>query len=299
MQISLSKTSDIPLRQQLAEQIVFLITTGQLRVGDEMPSVRGLARRLEIHHNTVSDAYQDLVRRAWLTGRRGSQLKVGIGTRDEPERPGDLDELINQSILRAKEMGYSLQALRQRVRERLLAEPPDHILVLEEEPGLRRIIQQEIAESLDWSVESCSVKEFLGEPGLAIGAQVVAPKHIVAEVKQWVPAHRPAVGVTYARAETHVKRIRELEKPSLVSVVSFSQSLLRTARSLLAPALGRKHTLQDVLLTGDERADLNGTDVAVCDSIALPLVSCRQKLHYQLLPPDCLQEIADSLASGS
>src|ERR1700730_4048374 len=186
MQISISKNSDVPLRQQLAEQIVFLITTGKLESGQQLPSVRALARRLKVHHNTVSEAYQDLVRRAWLTGRRGSHLKVGTRTRDEPERPGDLDELINQSILRAKEMGYSLQALRQRVRERLLAEPPDHILVLEEEAGLRRIIRQEIEQTLAWPVESCSVKEFLAEPGLAIGAQVVAPNHIVAEVKQWV-----------------------------------------------------------------------------------------------------------------
>jgi Bacterial regulatory proteins, gntR family len=50
MQISLSKNSDVPLRQQLAEQIVFLITTGQLRAGEELPSVRALARRVKVHH---------------------------------------------------------------------------------------------------------------------------------------------------------------------------------------------------------------------------------------------------------
>jgi DNA-binding transcriptional regulator YhcF (GntR family) len=42
MQISLSKNSDVPLRQQIAQQIVFLITTGQLRAGQQLPSVRSL-----------------------------------------------------------------------------------------------------------------------------------------------------------------------------------------------------------------------------------------------------------------
>jgi GntR family transcriptional regulator / MocR family aminotransferase len=57
MQIALSKTSDVPLRQQLTEQIVFLITTGQLHLGEELPSVRALARMSKVHHNTVSEAY--------------------------------------------------------------------------------------------------------------------------------------------------------------------------------------------------------------------------------------------------
>ena len=61
MQIVLSKDSDVPLRQQLAEQIVFLITTGQLQAGAELPSVRALGRLSKVHHNTVSEAYQDLM----------------------------------------------------------------------------------------------------------------------------------------------------------------------------------------------------------------------------------------------
>jgi GntR family transcriptional regulator len=128
MLISLTKNSDVPLRQQLAEQIVFLITTGQLHAGEEMPSVRALARHVEVHHNTVSEAYQDLVRRDWLTRRRGSRLTVGTHSGASLQMASNLDELINESIQRAKDMGYSLQALRARVRERLLAQPPDHIL---------------------------------------------------------------------------------------------------------------------------------------------------------------------------
>ena len=60
MQIVLSKDSDVPLRQQLADQIVFLITTGQLQAGEALPSVRALGRQSKVHHNTVSEAYQDL-----------------------------------------------------------------------------------------------------------------------------------------------------------------------------------------------------------------------------------------------
>ena len=70
MDLRISKESELPLRQQLAEQIVFQIAMGKLRPGQALPSVRELARRLKIHHNTVSEAYQDLIARRWVVGRR-------------------------------------------------------------------------------------------------------------------------------------------------------------------------------------------------------------------------------------
>ena len=48
MDIQISRDSDFPIRQQLTEQIVFLIATGRLRPGQDLPSVRALARRLKI-----------------------------------------------------------------------------------------------------------------------------------------------------------------------------------------------------------------------------------------------------------
>lgn len=295
MMISLTRNSDVPLRQQLAEQIVFLITTGQLRADEEMPSVRALARRVKVHHNTVSEAYQDLVRRKWLTRKPGSRLTVGTGSGASLHAPSNLDELINESILRAKEMGYSLQALRARVRERLMAQPPDHVLVVEQETGLREIIWQEVLEKVGRPVESCSWEQLLKEPGLVIGAQVFAPKHIVEDLKPLIPLHRPAVSITYSRADEQVEMIRKLKKPSIIAAVSMSESLLQTARGLFAPAIGRKHVFQEVLMPGNKSMRLNGVDLAFCDSLAMPLVSCKQKVHYRLIPADCLEYLVTSV----
>ena len=78
MPILISKESEVPLRQQLAEQIVFRIATGKLHPGESLPSVRELARRLKIHHNTVSEAYQDLIRRKWLEGKGAAALRFAL-----------------------------------------------------------------------------------------------------------------------------------------------------------------------------------------------------------------------------
>jgi DNA-binding transcriptional regulator YhcF (GntR family) len=292
MQISLSKNSDVPLRQQLAEQIVFLITTGQLRAGQQLPSVRSLARRVKVHHNTVSEAYQDLVRRNWVTRQRGSRLIVGVRKGSSQPLPSSLDELINESIQRAKQMGYSLQALTECVRNRLLAEPADHFLVVEEEPGLRELISHEIQEKLGWSVESCSPEQFTQEPGLAVGAQVFAPNHIIEELRSLVPPSRPSISIIYSGADQHLDLIRGLKKPSIVAAVSVSGSLLKTARSLFAPAIARRHTFREFLIPQGERIELSGIDVAFCDSLTMPAVSCRRRIQYRLVAASCFEDLA-------
>jgi DNA-binding transcriptional regulator YhcF (GntR family) len=298
MQIVLSKDSDIPLRQQIAEQIVFLITTGQLQVGEELPSVRALGRMSAVHHNTVSDAYQELVRRGWLTRRRGTRLVVGKDLLGGPAKPNDLDDLINETIQRARNMGYTLQALRLRVRERLLEQPADHLLVVEPEPGLRDIICRELHDYIGWPTLGCSYKEFSREPGLAIGAQVVVATHLAETVKPLVSQSRPAIGIVYSQATKQVNLIRKLKNPSIVSIVSVSEGVLRTAGSLFAQAIGRRHTLNEELITPDGTTPLGDSDLIFCDTITFDMVRSRNKVHYRLIADDCLAHIASSLTSG-
>ncbi len=295
MDIRISKQSDVPLRRQLAEQIVLLIATEKLKPAAALPSVRELARRLRIHHNTVSQAYQDLVRRNWLIRRRGAHLVVRTPPAGQrPARAEDLDDLINPVIELARERGYSLQALRERVRARLLAQPPDHILVVEEESGLRSLLAEEIRGALGCAVEGCSRVELSREPGLAIGAMVVTPKYALSDVKPLVPKDRPPVSVTFCAADEHVEKIRKLREPSVIGVVSVSQAFLTTARSLLASAIGRTHTLAEYLLPLENAGVLKAADLVFCDSLALGAVKRSGAVHYRLLAPESLEYLADA-----
>ena len=58
MHVSVSRESNVPIREQLTAQLIFLIGSGQLK-RDTLPSVRELALRLHVHRNTVSQAYAD------------------------------------------------------------------------------------------------------------------------------------------------------------------------------------------------------------------------------------------------
>jgi GntR family transcriptional regulator len=296
MDIRISKESEIPLRQQLAEQIVLHIATGKLQPGQALPSVRELARRLKIHHNTVSEAYQDLIRRMWLVGRRGSRVTVRALEEVAHSRGSSgLDDLINTLIRVAREQGHSLQSLRERVRERLLAEPPDHILVVEADAGLGRLLQEEIRAAVKWPVEVCSRVELAANPGLGIGALAVAPQYAIPDVNPLLPKDRPALPLDFGAADEHVELIRKRREPSVVAVVSASEGFLQTARSVLATAAGRRHVLQEFLLPLPSPKALAAADVVFADSIAVREVKHPGLVPYRLIAPASLSYLASAL----
>jgi len=294
--LHIDSSSDVPIRRQLTEQIIFLIAIERLKDGELLPSVRELARRLKVHHNTVSEAYQDLVKRKWLEARRGSRLAV-LAREPAEDRAATLDDLINRTITMAREKGFSLQELRERVRERLLAQPPDHLLVVEENAELRDVICEELRLAVKCEVQGCTREEIAGNPGLVIGALAVTPHHALRAVQHLFSKQRPAVSVTYSDADEHLKFIRSLSRPSVIAVVSTSTVFLDTARGVLAPAMGSRHELREIHVPSEPAAAARGADVVFCDSIAIKRVRIPHAIHYSLLAKDSVKYVATALES--
>ncbi len=296
LDIHIIKDSEVTIREPLVEQIIFLIATGRLKPGEALPSVRGLARPHKIHHNTISQAYQDLVERDWLIRRRGSRMVVrSPGEREYPPRVEDLDDLINATIRTAKEKGYSFQQLRKRVEERLMALPPDHLLVVSEDRGLRLLLREELKEKLSFPVESCSIEELSLNPELTMGALVVGPPGSIPKVAPLVPKERPAISLTFSTVDEHIKTIQELQKPSTIAVVSISQAVLNTARGILAPVVGDRHSMREYLLPCENLRRLEVTDLVICDMIAHRRVRARKLLPYRLVSPTCLKQLSTAM----
>ena len=60
MFIQIEPTSDIPIYNQVANQLTELIARGQLVNGDSLPSVRALASDLGVNMHTVNKSYHTL-----------------------------------------------------------------------------------------------------------------------------------------------------------------------------------------------------------------------------------------------
>ena len=131
MNIQISKESEVPVHEQIASQIVFLIAAGKWPSGKDLPSVRALAQNLGVHRNTVVQAYQDLILKAMVEKTAGRRLTVrraesGAGA------GRSLDGFLNSVLRDAKRRGYSLQQIHHWTREKLAAAPPERILAISE-----------------------------------------------------------------------------------------------------------------------------------------------------------------------
>jgi GntR family transcriptional regulator len=249
MKFAINPLSEVPIHLQLREQIIFRISTGELPIGHVMPSVRELARHLGISHNTVSHVYAELVHERWLVQRRGSRLAVVERGKDaDAAEVKDLEDLINRTIRLASERGYSLQQLAARIRERLLEQPPDHLLIVEPEREMGELMREEIRQSIGYAPAAWPISTLQHDPSWAIGAVLLTPAYLEEGLEGIPSQDRHIVSLTYAPADPHLARVRHLSEPSAVGVVSISPAALKTVSGLLASAVGERHTLHEFLM---------------------------------------------------
>jgi LacI family transcriptional regulator len=69
--LKINTASDISIIAQLIEQITWLIASGELKTGDQLPPIRLLAKRHGIHMHTVRVAYQRLEELGLVSIQRG------------------------------------------------------------------------------------------------------------------------------------------------------------------------------------------------------------------------------------
>lgn len=67
MEIIISNTGNVPIYEQITEQIKNKILSGELRSGELLPSIRSLARDLRISVITTKNAYIALEKEGYVT----------------------------------------------------------------------------------------------------------------------------------------------------------------------------------------------------------------------------------------
>jgi hypothetical protein len=134
----------------------------------------------------------------------------------------------------------------------------------------------------------------------AWGARHQPPGHIP-RVQSVLSPGRPAIAITYAPADEYLETIRRLDAPSLIAVVSVSSYFLEMAGRLLAPALGRRHSMRGYLMAGGRRAGPRGADFVLCDCVTYPLMRPRYKsgrvFMYGLISTVCLEKISSVMGT--
>lgn len=109
MLILIDPNSGVPVYRQLIDQIRFLVASGLLSPGDELPSTRTLSTELGINPMTVSKAFSLLEDEGLLTRRPGLPLVVRERDREEADvdREERLRTLLEPAALAARQLELS------------------------------------------------------------------------------------------------------------------------------------------------------------------------------------------------
>ena len=123
MQIHISTNDGVPIYVQVVNQIKFLIASGRLVAGEELPPIRVLAADLLINPNTVARAYRELETAGIVEKRRtnGTYVSKQGSPLARRERVKILSERIDTLLADASHMDVSLEELQKLVEQRYAA----------------------------------------------------------------------------------------------------------------------------------------------------------------------------------
>jgi GntR family transcriptional regulator len=122
--IALNFRSAEPLYLQIAQQIGQMVARGDLKVGDQLPTVREMATDLRINFNTVARAYRVLDEQRLISTQRGRGTYIW----EEPTlealnelRQRGLEEMVRQLIQEAARLGFDRQQVQKVFNEQVTA----------------------------------------------------------------------------------------------------------------------------------------------------------------------------------
>lgn len=99
-----------PFYRQIIDQIKFGIAFGNLKTGEQLPTVRSLAVDLKVNLNTVAKAYKELEIQNVLETQQGTgtfinEIKIQIS---DKERKNKLKDICNEFSSIAFSYGFSI-----------------------------------------------------------------------------------------------------------------------------------------------------------------------------------------------
>jgi GntR family transcriptional regulator len=114
MNLNIELDSRVPIYIQVEEQIRALIAAGQLRPGDQLPTIRELATDLRVNYNTIARVYLDLDRDGVISTQRGRGTFVaGVpdAAQREKVRQDKLHAIVRAALDEARTLGYAPQEI--------------------------------------------------------------------------------------------------------------------------------------------------------------------------------------------
>jgi len=299
MDIVLNRKGGVSIRDQIRTQLELKILCGELAGGERLPSVRSLARRLRVHANTISAAYQELEAAGQL------ELKAGSGVFVKAPGPGriddarGLDQMIRLALQAAFDRGYSGDQVRAAVQRWLSAGPPDRIVVVDPSREMSELLARELQGALCVPVSGCSLEEAERNPATLSGALAIALPYYADAVSALRPV--PAVETVNLEVSPEVRdQILALPDGTIALVVSHAAPVLPFASVLFRSLRGDELLVETRLLTAaaEWKRLVSAADVVFTDAVSSAVVAKsrpRRLVEVRFLPRSVHARLRETL----
>lgn len=119
MFIALSNNDPTPLYEQIKKQIIEQIISGELPPGFMLPSIRALARELEISVITVKKAYEDLESGGYIVTNQGKGSYVAQAGAEfvRESRLKEIQQSYEKGIMLCRELGMNDEEVEKTFRD--------------------------------------------------------------------------------------------------------------------------------------------------------------------------------------
>jgi len=109
--IQLDYDRGVPIYRQIVDAVLSALSTGAVVLGEQLPTIHELARRLDINPNTVARAYRDLEQGGHIVSKRGRGTFPAPRLPAPAEAPDIMQEIYDRAIADAARHKISAQDL--------------------------------------------------------------------------------------------------------------------------------------------------------------------------------------------
>ncbi len=108
---SINPTLDIPIYQQLADNICMAVKSGRIGPGEQLPTVQQMTDRLGIARGTVKRTYDELEHRGMIEKVQGRGTFICYKTENQGSRKEKAVAAIDALITNLEELGFSTEEM--------------------------------------------------------------------------------------------------------------------------------------------------------------------------------------------
>ena len=292
MKVFVNRESGVPIHDQLVAQVGQLVACGALSPGERLPSIRGLAARLGVHHLTVLSAYRELAERGVLVIREGSGVRVSEFSKDGgPRAELALAAMAAYFVAQARAAGHGDDAVLTACREALAPPAVTRLVVVNPHPDLQELYAHELSAMVKLPITGLKPEEVEARGAAAFAdACLLTSTNFAAPLTRALGPTRALVVFRLAPTDGLLARVRALPADALVAVVSRSERFVFLFRQLLASVLPQDR-LDGAELSEAKRARglLNTAALVLTDAASEPEVrraARREVLLHRLLAAD-------------